>query len=125
MSIHVVGEELAVSVAADDDLILAALYGPLDVYTVPGLRDRLVEHVGGSGQVVIDLSEVTLLDSAGLGMLISIRNRGLRETGQGLGLICPQRRLRHIFEIAGLRRAFSFGPDLGAVRDALASAVDN
>jgi anti-anti-sigma regulatory factor len=41
-----------------------------------------------------------------------------------LGLICPHRRLRRVFEITGLRRAFVFADDLPSLRAALADAPD-
>ena len=72
---------------------------------------------------MIDLTDVTLLDSSGLGALVSLLNRARAGQGQ-LGLICPHRRLRRVFEITGLRRAFVFGDDLESVRTALAQGAD-
>ena len=63
---------------------------------------------------MIDLTDVTLLDSSGLGALVSLLNRARAGEGQ-LGLVCPHRRLRRVFEITGLRRAFVFGDDLESV----------
>ena len=72
---------------------------------------------------MIDLTDVTLLDSSGLGALVSLLNRARAGEGQ-LGLICPHRRLRRVFEITGLRRAFVFGDDLETVSPALAQGAD-
>ena len=72
---------------------------------------------------MIDLTDVTLLDSSGLGALVSLLNRARTGDGQ-LGLICPHRRLRRVFEITGLRRAFVFGDDLDDVLAALAKGPD-
>ena len=72
---------------------------------------------------MIDLTDVTLLDSSGLGALVSLLNRARAGQGQ-LGLICPHRRLRRVFEITGLRRAFVFGDDLETVAAGLARGPD-
>lgn len=102
-----------------DDLILVTLGGELDIYTVGSFRHDLDQLDPAASPLVIDLTDVTLLDSSGLGALVSLLNRARAGQGQ-LGLICPHRRLRRVFEITGLRRAFIFGDDLEAVRRALA-----
>jgi anti-sigma B factor antagonist len=108
---------LTVTTEARDDLTLVTLGGELDIYTVASFRQDLEVFDPASSRLVIDLSEVTLLDSSGLGALVSLLNRARAGQGQ-LGLICPHRRLRRVFEITGLRRAFIFGDDLEAVRSA-------
>jgi anti-sigma B factor antagonist len=101
-----------------EDLVLVTLDGELDIYTVPGFRQDLERFDPAEVRLVIDLSDVTLLDSSGLGALVSLLNRARAGHGR-LGLICPHRHLRRVFEITGLRRAFTFGDDLDAVRSAL------
>jgi anti-sigma B factor antagonist len=112
---------VALTVTAEElpDLVLIGLVGELDIYTVPGFRQDVERFDPAETQLVIDLSEVTLLDSSGLGSLVSLLNRA--RGGQGrLGLVCPHRHLRRVFEITGLRRAFVFGDDLEDVRAGLA-----
>ncbi|HTI33053.1 MAG TPA: STAS domain-containing protein [Miltoncostaea sp.] len=114
---------LEVTTEAREGVTLVTLGGELDIYTVAGFRHDL-ENVDPAAQpLVIDLTEVTLLDSSGLGALVSLLNRARSGDGQ-LGLICPHRRLRRVFEITGLRRAFVFGDDLDAVLSALAEGPD-
>jgi anti-sigma B factor antagonist len=101
-----------------DDLVLVVLAGELDIYTVAGFRQE-IETIDLSGnRMVIDLNDVTLIDSSGLGALVSLLNQTRSGSGQ-LGLVCPHRRLRRVFEITGLRRAFVFGDDVDEVRTAL------
>lgn len=109
---------LEVTTEQREDVILVTLGGELDIYTVASFRQDLDEVDPAATPLVIDLTEVTLLDSSGLGALVSLLNRA--RSGQGkLGLICPHRRLRRVFEITGLRRAFVFGDDLDSVCEAL------
>jgi anti-sigma B factor antagonist len=102
-----------------DGLVVVVLGGELDIYTVPSFRQDLDHLDPAEVQLVIDLSDVTLLDSSGLGALVSLLNRARGGQGQ-LGLVCPHRHLRRVFEITGLRRAFVLGDDLATVRAALA-----
>jgi anti-sigma B factor antagonist len=110
---------LTVSTDEHDDVVVVILNGELDIYTVPSFRQDLDRYDPSATQLVIDLTEVTLLDSSGLGALVSLLNRARGGAGQ-LGLVCPHRHLRRVFEITGLRRAFTFGDDLESVRAALA-----
>jgi anti-sigma B factor antagonist len=114
---------LDVTTEARDDLTLVTLGGELDIYTVGSFRQDLEQLDPAASLLVIDLTDVTLLDSSGLGALVSLLNRARAGQGQ-LGLICPHRRLRRIFEITGLRRAFVFGDDLDTVRAAVAQGPD-
>jgi anti-sigma B factor antagonist len=110
----------ALSVAREEhaDLLLIAVGGALDTYTVPVFAEHVDRLEPAEIQLVIDLSGVGLLDSAGLSALVSLRNRAHRDGAQ-LGLICP-RPLARLFWVTGLRPAFAFGDDLAAVRAALA-----
>ncbi len=113
---------LSVSTKPSDDLVVLSLDGELDIYTVGGFRQESDKIDPGATQVVVDLTDVSLLDSSGLGALVSLLNRARAADGL-LGIICPQRHLRRVFEITGLRRAFVFGDDLDGVRTALAEAA--
>jgi anti-sigma B factor antagonist len=115
---------LEVTTEARSGVTLVTLGGELDIYTVAGFRQDLEEVDPASRPLVIDLTDVTLLDSSGLGALVSLLNRARSAEGQ-LGLICPHRRLRRVFEITGLRRAFVFGDDLDGVVASLAEAPDS
>jgi anti-sigma B factor antagonist len=114
---------LEVTTEAREGVTLVTLGGELDIYTVAGFRQDLEDVDPATQPLVIDLTEVTLLDSSGLGALVSLLNRARSGEGQ-LGLICPHRRLRRVFEITGLRRAFVFGDDLDDVLGALAEGPD-
>ena len=114
---------LRVAIEVHRDLVLVALTGPLDIYTVPAFRRDVEPFADAGDQIVIDLAGVTLIDSAGLGALVSLRNQAHRDGPGSLGLICPQRRLLRMFEVTGLRRAFRFRPDAPAAGTRPATAV--
>ena len=84
-----------------------AIKGEIDVSTAPELRDRLLT-VAQNGQrvVVVDLSEVTFLDSTALGVLVSGLKR-LRADGGDLRLVVTGRSVSKVLEITGLVEVFS------------------
>ena len=114
---------LEVAINEGSDHVAIALDGELDIYTVAGFRQELERFDPSQTRLVIDLSEVSLLDSSGLGALVSLLNQS-RDTDGQLGLVCPERRLRRVFEISGLRRAFVFGETEAAVQTALDAERD-
>jgi len=112
---------LDVSTTEHEQLVVVALAGEFDVYTVAAFRAEL-ERVGHFARpIIVDLTGVTLLDSSGIGALVSLLNQA-RSDGGSVGVICPHATLRRVFEITGLRDAFAFGDDLDAVRAAMNAA---
>jgi anti-sigma B factor antagonist len=111
---------LDVSTTEHEQLVVVTLAGEFDVYTVAAFRTEL-ERVGHFARpIIVDLTGVTLLDSSGIGALVSLLNQS-RSDGGSVGVICPHATLRRVFEITGLRNAFVFGDDLDAVRAGLNS----
>lgn len=80
------GLTVRVSVDGDGTVTIAA-GGKLDIYTAARLRRRMDQHDPGVEPVVIDISRVSLVDSTGLGTLLSYANRA-RRGGMRLGLVC-------------------------------------
>jgi anti-anti-sigma factor len=76
--------------------------GDVDIDTAPRLTDALDEAIRGTrGVFVLDLREVTFLDSSGINVLVRARallGRAARE----LVVICPPGPARRTFELTGL-----------------------
>jgi len=90
--------------------------GEIDVATAPSLRDRLQARVaGGDATIVVDLLQVSFLDSTALGVLVGALKR-CREAGGDLRLVIAEPRILKVFEITGLTEVFSIHP---TVEDAL------
>lgn len=54
--------------------------------------------------IIVDMSQVTFIDSTGIGVLVGALKR-TREHNGSFALICPQPRVRRVFEITGLLQA--------------------
>ncbi len=84
--------------------------GELDVATAPTLREHLFAAVErGIGPVIVDLLDVTFIDSTALGVLIGTKERS-DQRGIDLRLVIEEPRIIKIFEITGLTDLFSIAP---------------
>jgi anti-sigma B factor antagonist len=79
--------------------------GELDLQAAPALKRALVTVIGeGHLDVVVDLTEVTFLDSTALGVLAG-RYRELRARGGSIAVICNNPNVLETLEIAGVGHA--------------------
>ena len=80
-------------------LHVVALHGELDVASADGLHS-LAELAGSF--LVFDLSDLTFIDSSGIGALLMARNRILAEARGDLVVTSPTAPVRRTLEIVGL-----------------------
>ena len=98
---------LEIRVAQDRPECVAYLEGELDVSTSERLRTELLTLIDdGCRSLVIDMSELVLIDSTGLGVLVGILKRMLQHGGE-MVLKGPRRSARKVFGITGLDRVFT------------------
>jgi anti-sigma B factor antagonist len=84
--------------------------GEVDVSTAPELREKLLALAEqGRTVAVVDLSDVSFVDSTALGVLVSGVKR-LRSAGGDLRLVVTQPRISKVFEITGLTDVFRIYP---------------
>jgi anti-sigma B factor antagonist len=88
--------------AVDDTTHVVSVRGEIDASTAPRLGSRLfgLADVGMRG-VVVDLSEVTFMDSTGIGVLLNAL-RHFNSRDMQMVLVCPTARVMRAFEITGL-----------------------
>lgn len=93
--------------AVDDTTHVVSLRGEVDALTAPRLASRLFGLADeGKRAVVVDLSEVTFMDSTGIGVLLNALHHFELRHGQ-LVLVCPTERILRTFQIAGLTEIIS------------------
>ena len=103
----------------DGNSVIVRLSGELDLYNAHEVRDALLDECGrGPNRLVVDLSEVSFVDSTALGVLIEAR--GKMPNRRAFLLAAPNDSTRRAFEIAGLDRHFALHE---TIADALAANV--
>jgi len=93
---------LEIEVATTDAYTLCRPVGELDAYTVNDFREAL-GAVTGADRVLIDLSNVPFMDSAGLGALIGGIRR-TRESGGEVAVACGRPTLTRLLHTTGFDR---------------------
>lgn len=84
--------------------------GELDLYTVPRFRQALAGVDSGS-HVVIDMSAVSFIDSAGVGALVGGVRR-IRDRGGDVAVACPKPGLRRLLHTIGVDRLVNISEDV-------------
>jgi anti-sigma B factor antagonist len=99
--------DFRLDVERDDGCVVTVrLQGELDLGTADVLRSCLAElYASGRRQVVLDLSELDVIDSTGLGVLVAGLKRFRADDGQ-LAVVHPAPRVRKVFELTKLDTEF-------------------
>jgi anti-sigma B factor antagonist len=104
-----------VGVSESGDAIVVALVGELDLYNAPAVREALLDAARRTPRrLVVDLSEVTFIDSTVLGVFVEARSTVGDD--HAFALAAPGLEARRALEVSGLARHF-------AVYDTLESAL--
>jgi anti-sigma B factor antagonist len=94
--------------------------GELDLYSAGCLEARIEEaDAAGAQTVLVDLSEISFVDSTGLGVLVQETNR-LEGRGHTLVLVTNDPRTRRVLELTGLDRVLR---TYATLQDALVDLV--
>jgi anti-sigma B factor antagonist len=102
--------------------------GEIDLNSAPALRDCLNQTINtGSRRLVVDLRQVSFIDSEGLGVLIGARRRLLTHAGHdgSIQLICAEGLVLRVLRLSGLDGVFAvhatladaLGGDAGQTND--------
>ena len=109
--------DISISHTTAGSIPIVTVSGEVDVYSAPALKDKVLELVGsGHHTLIVDLGDVTFLDSTGLGVLVEART-ATAEAGGLLPVVCTQQRILKLFTITGLDGVFSIH---GSVDEAVA-----
>ena len=104
--------ELSVTTSRHDDVSVVVVEGEVDVQTAAQLRQALDQEIAeGHVRLVVDLDEVTFLDSTGLGVLVG-RLKLVRNASGWRRIVCSSDRILRVFRITGLDKVFGIHPSL-------------
>ena len=94
------GEALTIRVRREQGYAIVAVAGEVDIATVARLRERLFELAASGRTLVVDLDQVSFIDSAGLAALAGEAPACRRARGQPA--VCTRPRTRQLFRLTGL-----------------------
>lgn len=83
-----------------------ALRGEIDAYSAPRLADRFTSLPAGNDDIVIDMAEVSFMDSSGLRVLLELHERA-GQVGRRLVLHTPSPSVTKVLEVSGLSDHFT------------------
>jgi anti-sigma B factor antagonist len=113
------GQRLAVRIEAEGSSVsVVALSGELDLSTIPLLEKRLLAEVGSKGAVVIDLTDVSFIDSSGIGLLIQAFRAGAEDQRLHT-VIAAGTQVERVFRLAGIDHALPLFMDRRGATEAL------
>lgn len=113
---------LEIHIEERDNYTLCRPSGELDAYTVGAFREAL-SKLAGHSHVIIELSEVPFMDSAGLGALIGGIRRA-REAEGAVAVACGRPALTRLLHTTGFDRIVPVTESLEDAEDALEEGGD-
>ena len=108
-------EILEVESSSRDGLEIVRVRGEVDIASAPILWLEVEQAIARGDGIVIDLSEVSFLDSTGLGVLVSARN-AVEQADRliSFDLVVSSPHLHKLLDITGLTPLFRIHPTLSA-----------
>lgn len=109
------------SIGADTRVV--AVKGEIDLFTAPEFKQAVRAAIDdGADRIVVDLAEVSFIDSSSLGVLIGAHRR-LKGHGGQLFVACERDSILKTFKITGLDTVFSLVPSVEAALDDASAAA--
>ncbi|MEX0755456.1 MAG: STAS domain-containing protein [Actinomycetota bacterium] len=104
--------ELKIDSKTEGARTVITLAGEVDLSTAPALRERLAGLIdGGATSLVVDLRQVTFMDSTGLGVLMGAHLRIHEQDGE-LRLVASEGPVLRVLTLAKLTDLFPVSADL-------------
>jgi anti-sigma B factor antagonist len=101
-------ERLILEYRQDGNVAVVRATGEIDASTSGAFREGLLRVITDEPDrsLVVNLADVSFIDSTGTGVLVGVWHR-VRSTAGSLALAAPSRQVRGILEVTGLAKAFS------------------
>jgi anti-sigma B factor antagonist len=94
-------DALTIDVRQEQGHTIVTAAGEIDISTVTRLRERLFEIAASGRPLVVDLSQVSFIDSVGLSMLVGTANRAAAHGGS-LQVVCARPKIGQLLRLTGL-----------------------
>jgi stage II sporulation protein AA (anti-sigma F factor antagonist) len=100
---------LKIERTVQENVLILRLRGEIDLKTAPDLRRALEQGLLGAQvqNVVLNLSDVTFIDSSGIGVLLG-RYKELKQSEGQLIIVAPRPHVDTVLQLSGLGRVIPF-----------------
>ena len=109
---------LRTEVRQTGDVTVVRLVGELDADDAPAVRALLLQHATSGRGLVVELSELAFVDSAGLAALVAA-HKAARAGGTGVLLAAPNETVSKVLSITGLHTVLRTAPSVPAAVEGL------
>jgi anti-sigma B factor antagonist len=117
-----IGDDVQVEDAGPDVAILV-VGGEVDYEVSPQVKAHMMRALkAGSRRLILDLTEVTFIDSTAIGVLAGVVDKLDETDGGSLSVVCTHEKVMQIFEITGLDSVITLHPSREDALAALAPA---
>lgn len=117
------GHALDITIRRERGVVIAAVTGGVDIFTVALLRECLFELADSGRTLIVDLNRVTFIDSAGLGTLVSAARRAAAH-GSSLHAVCARPQTRKLLWLTGVDRRIPLAATVDGALMLLAASRD-
>lgn len=118
------GAELDIVVRRERGFVVVKATGVIDISTVSRLRERLFELADAGRPLIVDLEQITFIDSAGLGALVGAVRRA-EERGGTLHAVCARPHTRKLLWLTGVDRRIPLSSSLDGALASMAASRDD
>lgn len=81
---------------------MVSIRGEIDIYSIEKFRDSIEEKIKTqASEIILDCSELSYMDSTGMGVLIELRNK-TKELGQKIIMMNPRPNIRKLLALTGV-----------------------
>ena len=102
--------DFSISRQRDGQAVVVVPVGEVDLVTVDQVRDQLRQAADEAARVVLDLRQVTFMDSSGLRLLVEVQQAAGRD-GFTLAVVRGPASLERLFEVTGLDQRLELHDD--------------
>ncbi|WP_303867031.1 STAS domain-containing protein [Acetobacterium wieringae] len=81
---------------------MVSIKGEIDIYSIEKFREIIEERIKTQApEIILDCSELSYMDSTGMGVLIELRNK-TKEMGQKIIMMNPRPNIKKLLSLTGV-----------------------
>lgn len=96
---------------SEDGFQVIALQGEVDMHSAPGLRERLLDALRQPSGLIVDMAEVSFIDSSGIAILVEAYKRA-KQQSRRFALTGVRSAPMQVLQLTRLDKVFPLFPDV-------------